>query len=405
MVTRVDLRRIAVPVSQHAADELRPVGLAILGSTGSVGRQTLEVIDQLPDRFRVVTLAAGANVRLLEQQAVKYRPMLVAVEEDVTAGSYFNTSLVTGSDGLIAAATHPDVDIVVTATSGHAAIIPTARAIEAGKTIALANKETIVCAGGLIIELARKHGVEIRPVDSEHSAIWQALGLSDARDVDRLILTASGGPFRDSSLAEMANVTVKQAMAHPTWAMGGKITIDSATMMNKGLELIEAHWLFGIDYDHIDVVVHPESVIHSLVEFADGSQVAQLGLPDMRLPIQYALTYPRHRSSACRRLSLTEVAALHFYEPDSIRFPALRLAREAGVAGETYPTVLSAADDVAVKAFLDGKIGFVDIAHVVERCLTAHEPWPLTDFDAVAEADRWGQRAAVDCVSELVARR
>ncbi|MCC6793402.1 MAG: 1-deoxy-D-xylulose-5-phosphate reductoisomerase [Thermomicrobiales bacterium] len=385
---------MAVPIAEDPPDAVEPVGLAILGSTGSIGCQTLDVVNEHPDRFRVVALAAGANAGLLAQQAVQFRPELVVLDDGHDSGVEMPVPCLQGEAGLIEAATHPDVDIVVTATSGHTAIVPTARAIEAGKSIALANKETIVCAGGLITALAREHGVEIRPVDSEHSAIWQSLGRSTGSDIERLILTASGGPFRELSIEAMRNVTLAQAMAHPTWAMGGKITIDSATMMNKGLELIEAHWLFGVDYNRIDIVVHPESVVHSLIEFVDGSQVAQLGLPDMRLPIQYALTYPRHVNRSGERLSLSRAGALRFFEPDPIRFPALRLAREAGMAGDTYPTVLSAADEVAVKAFHGGRIRFVQIAEVVERCLLEHVPWPLTSFDAVAEADEWGRLAA-----------
>jgi len=291
----------------------------------------LDIVAQFPDRFRVVSLAAGSNAHLLAEQAARFRPQLIALERFEPSNT-FEVPVAVGVNGLIDAALHPDVNIVVTATSGHAAILPTARAIEAGKTIALANKETIVCAGELIVPLARKSGVEIRPVDSEHCAIWQALGRSDGSDIERLILTASGGPFRNFTTVEMMDVTPDQALAHPNWSMGGKITVDSATLMNKGLELIEAHWLFGIPFGRIEVVVHPESVIHSLVEFVDGSLVAQLGLPDMHLPIQYALTFPRHVRSTGRRLSLVEVAALHFAEPDVERFPALRLGREAGEA-------------------------------------------------------------------------
>jgi 1-deoxy-D-xylulose-5-phosphate reductoisomerase len=303
-----------------------------------------------------------------------------------------------GQDGLLAAATDPAVDIVVVATSGHSAIVPTAAAIRAGKTIALANKETIVCAGELILPLAQQHGVEIRPVDSEHSAIWQSLGAANRADIARLILTASGGPFRQTPPAELARVTVAEALSHPTWSMGGKVTIDSATLMNKGLEVIEARWLFSIDYDKIEVLIHPESIIHSLVEFQDGSQVAQLSLPDMRLPIQYALTYPRHEPGPCRRLSLAEIGALHFESPDLDRFPALKLARDAGTAGITYPTVLSAADDVAVDAFVQGRISFPAIIELVSRTLDRHRPeGPLT-WESIAVADHWARDTATSLI-------
>ena len=395
--------RMAIPICTVTPEPDAPFGLAILGSTGSIGRQTLEIVAEHPDRFRVVSLAAGSNAQLLAEQAARFRPQMIALERPDPDVS-FDLPAAVGVDGLTEAATHPDVDIVVTATSGHAAILPTARAIEAGKTIALANKETIVCAGELIVPLARKHGVEIRPVDSEHSAIWQSLGRSDGSDVERLILTASGGPFRQLTTAEMADVTPEQALAHPNWSMGGKITIDSATLMNKGLELIEAHWLFGIPYDRIDVVIHPESVIHSLVEFVDGSHVAQLGLPDMRLPIRYALTFPRHTRSSGRRLSLVETGALHFAEPDPQRFPALRLAREAGTAKQSYPTVLSAADEVAVEAFVQGRIRFTDIAAVVEHTLDKHKPISIRDFGAVEEADEWARRTAARVIDQFERR-
>jgi 1-deoxy-D-xylulose-5-phosphate reductoisomerase len=380
-----------------------PVGIAVLGSTGSVGRQTLDVVSRLPDRFRVVALAAGANHDLLIEQVAQVKPEVVACD-NVNEGdvALAKVTCLSGEEGLIAAATHPDVEIVVVATSGHAAITPTYRAIEAGKTIALANKETIVCAGELIMPLAARHGVEIRPVDSEHSAIWQALGAPRRDDVHRLILTASGGPFRTTPRERLASVTAEEALAHPTWRMGGKITVDSATMMNKGLELIEAHWLFDVPYDKIDILVHPESIIHSIVEFADGSQIAQLSLPDMRLPIQFALTYPEHIGGPCRRLDLAELGSLHFERPDLDRFPALALARQAGERGMTYPTVLSAADEVAVEAFLAGKVSFLGMGEVVEQTLAAHTPEPLSDVEVVFGADAWARRKAAEVVSRLM---
>jgi len=385
-----------------------PIGVAVLGSTGSVGRQTLEVIDHHPQRFRVVALAAGTNVAVLAEQAARYRPDLVAVEESdhrAAPATLDHPRVESGPAGLLAAATHPAADIVVVATSGHAAIQPTYQAVAAGKTIALANKETLVCAGELIVPFAMERGVEIRTVDSEHSAIWQALGgpaVGRARaDVTRLILTASGGPFRQTPLARLATVTVAEALAHPTWRMGGKITVDSATLMNKGLEVIEARWLFGVPDERIEVLIHPESIVHSLVEYADGSQIAQLSLPDMRLPIQYALTYPEHAPSPCRRLSLADVGALHFERPDEARFPALALCRQAAAAGSTYPTVLSAADEEAVAAFLAGDLRFVDIAEVAARVLDAHRPdGPLT-FEAIAEADDWARVAGAEVVRAL----
>ena len=392
------------PIDPGTGPPAGPIGVAVLGSTGSIGTQTLDVIALDPDRFRVVALAAGRDLARLREQVSRFRPDLVVVADGAGAGSLRHRRVLYGEEGLIAAATHPEVQIVVVATSGHAAMLPTYRAIEAGKTIALANKETIVCAGALIVPFAARRGVQIRPVDSEHSALWQALGRSTVAEVSRLILTASGGPFRETAAADLAGVTAAQALNHPTWAMGGKITIDSATLMNKGLEVIEAHWLFGVPYDRIDVVVHPESIVHSLVEFVDGSQVAQLSVPDMRLPIQYALTYPAHRPGPCRRLSLVEVGSLHFAAPDLDRFPALRLAREAGLAGETYPTVLSAADESAVAAFLAGRIGFTEIAEVVARVLDRHRPAGPISFDAIAAADRWARAEAERIAAGLVGR-
>lgn len=377
------------------------IGVAILGSTGSVGRQVLDVIDALPDRFRVVALAARGRSPLFQQQVSRYRPEVAAVADQEGPDPIGAGALVTSTEGLVAAATHPEVDIVVVATSGHDAISPTIRAIELGKTIALANKETLVCAGEIIMPLAAASKTVIRPVDSEHSAIWQAIGTSSPDEISRLLLTASGGPFRTMSMAEMAGVTARQALAHPTWSMGGKITVDSATLMNKGLEVIEAHWLFGMPYDKIDVVVHPDSVVHSIVEFVDGSQIAQLGLPDMRVPIQYALTYPERLPRQGKRLDLATIGALRFEQPDEDRFPALRLARQAGLAGGTYPTVLSAADDEAVAAFLEDVIAFTDVAGIVSDVLDRHTPsGPLT-LDAICAADQWARGTARDIIDSL----
>ena len=303
-------------------------------------------------------------------------------------------------EGLIEAVTHPDVDIVVAATSGHDAIRATWAAIEAGKTIAIANKETIVCAGELIMPLAARHGVEIRPVDSEHSAIWQCLGTGRPGDLARLILTASGGPFLRTPVDELAGVTVERALAHPNWSMGSKITIDSATLMNKGLEVIEAHHLFTVPYDRIEVVIHREQIVHSLVEWDDRTTIAQLSFPDMKLPIQYALTHPRRLSGPCAPIDFRRLTQMSFEELDPAQFPAFRLAREAGLRGATYPTVLSAADEVAVGAFLAGRIGFNEIAAIVELALAAHLPEPVTDLDVVFAVDRWAR----DHADALVAR-
>jgi 1-deoxy-D-xylulose-5-phosphate reductoisomerase len=376
------------------------VGIAVLGSTGSIGRQTLNVIDEHPDRFRVVALAAGSASESFLNQVKRYRPEVAAVFAWTPALETLSSAGALGTEGLIAASTHPSVDIVVVASSGHAAIVPTIRALELGKTVALANKETLVCAGEIIAPLAATNGSPIRPVDSEHCAIWQALDGSPVEQVSRIILTASGGPFRTVPVAKLAQVTAAEALSHPTWSMGDKITIDSATLMNKGLEIIEAHWLFDLPYDQIDVLVHPQSVVHSLVEFVDGGQIAQLGLPDMRVPIQYALSYPDRLNLSTKRLNLAEIGALHFEQPDTERFPSLRLAREAGIAGRTYPTVLSATDDEAVKAFLAGDLRFVDISAVVELVLERHQPMDVT-LESIWEADRWARVAAAEAVTAL----
>jgi 1-deoxy-D-xylulose-5-phosphate reductoisomerase len=380
------------------------VGVAVLGSTGSIGRQTLSVIDEHLDRFRVVALAARVASERFRGQVARYGPEIAAVFEWTPVLRDDMGPVMLGGDGLIAASTHPSVDIVVVASSGHVAIVPTIHALELGKTIALANKETLVCAGEIITRLAAASGTQIRPVDSEHSAIWQAIDDSPIEQVNRIILTASGGPFRMAPATKLAQVTAAEALAHPTWSMGDKITVDSATLMNKGLEIIEAHWLFGLSYDQIDVLVHPESVVHSLVEFVDGGLIAQLGLPDMRVPIQYALTYPGRMKLSTQRLDLAEVGALHFERPDTERFPGLRLAREAGIAGRTYPTVLSAADDEAVKAFLGGDLRFVDIPAAVEVVLEKHQPTDVT-VDSIWEADHWARIAAREAVRAMRSRR
>jgi 1-deoxy-D-xylulose-5-phosphate reductoisomerase len=366
------------------------IGVAVLGSTGSVGCQALEVVDALSDRFRVVALAARTCSRRLLDQVRRYRPDIVAITEMVDARPDTTMRVVTGAESLVLAATHPAVDVVVVATSGHAAIVPTLRAIERGKTIALANKEALVCAGEILIPLAKKHETTIRPVDSEHSAIWQALAGSPVDRVRRVLITASGGPFRTTPLDALAAVTAQEALAHPTWSMGGKITVDSATLMNKGLEVIEAHWLFDLPYDRIDVIVHPQSIVHSLVEFVDGGFMAQLGLPDMKLPIQYALTYPDRAPMTGPRLDLAAINTLHFEKPDEAKFPSLGIARKAGIAGGTYPTALSAADDEAVAAFLHGTLRFVDIPTVIETVLDLHEPQPVS-VESILATDDWAR--------------
>ncbi len=364
------------------------IGVAVLGSTGSIGTQTLDVIAHLGDRFRVVSLAAGGNRELLSRQVATFDPEIVVARSTEPIG---DKRILPTPEGLIEAATHPDVDIVVAATSGHDAIRATWAAIEAGKTIAIANKETIVCAGELIISLAQRHGVELRPVDSEHSAVWQCLMTGNRSDLARLILTASGGPFLNTSQEDLARVTVADALAHPNWSMGSKITIDSATMMNKGLEVIEAHHLFDVPYDQIEVVIHREQIIHSMVEWADRTTIAQMSFPNMKLPIQYALTYPDRVPGPSAAIDFTRIPTMSFENVKPGQFPALALARDAGNRGQTYPTVLSAADEIAVAAFLDGQIAFTEIASVVESALAAHDPLPVTDLDVIHHADIWAR--------------
>ena len=364
--------------------------LAVLGSTGSIGRQTLEVVRAFPERFQVVALAAGSNRELLAQQAREFHPRFV------WAGDLEGWAL-TGSEPLApeAMAAHPEVDLVVVATSGKAGLAPTLEALRAGKRVALANKEVLVMAGELVTAEARQHRATILPIDSEHSAIWQCLE-GEGRDAIRIILTASGGPFRDTPLEELARVTAADALRHPTWQMGKKVTIDSSTLMNKGMEAIEARWLFGVPLERISVVIHKESMVHSLVEFCDGSVKAQLSCPDMRLPIQYALSYPeRWPNPAQPCLELSRVGSLTFHEVDWPRFPCLKLALEAGRRGGTYPAVLCAADEVAVGLFLSRGIGFLDIPRLVGEALEQHRSVSKPSLEEIMAADAWAREKVV----------
>ncbi len=365
--------------------------LAVLGSTGSIGRQTLEVVSAFPDRFEVVALACGENVSLLKEQVAEFKPRLVCTELAAGAKEILGATCLS----LEEIASHPDVDLVVISTSGKAGLGATLAAIRAGKKVALANKEVLVMAGGIVVAEAQKYDAEIVPIDSEHSAIWQCLNGEERRTVSKLILTASGGPFRQSTLAQLAAVTPKDALNHPTWRMGTKVTIDSATLMNKGMEVIEAHWLFDIPYSQIEVVIHPQSIIHSIVEFVDGSAKAQLSLPDMRLPIQYALTHPERWESPFREgIDFGSIVSFDFEPVDLDRFPCLKLAMEAGERGGTYPAVLSAADEVAVELFLAKKIGFPDIAAVVARTLDCHEVISYPSIEDIFAADTWARETA-----------
>lgn len=377
--------------------------VAVIGSTGSVGVQALDVLRRMPDRFVVSALVAHRSADALAEQIRIHHPRLVGIDGPpgaITRPDGRGPTVMTSAEAMMAIATDSETDIVLIASSGHAAIAPTLAALRSGKIVALANKEAIVCAGPLVVAAVRDGSGEVRPVDSEHSALWQSLGHSDGRDVRRLILTASGGPFRQMPLNQMRTVTAAQALAHPTWKMGGKITIDSATLINKGLELIEARWLFGVDPDQLDVVVHPESIIHSLVEFDDASQVAQLSLPDMRLPIQFALTYPDHTASPCRTLSLADVGRLTFERPDLDRFPGLALAHQVMRQGDTFPTVLSAVDEVAVHAFLEGRLAFMGITDAIAAVLARHQPHGPLSIDSIAAADDWARREAEQWIAK-----
>ena len=387
-----------------------PRRIALLGSTGSIGQQTLDVVRCFPEHFQIVALAARSNVELLAQQAQEFHPAFVACFADTPhaakAARAALPGVLLGEDGLLAVATHPDVDIVVAATSGLVGLQPTLAAIRAGKNIALSNKETLVMAGHLVMQAAREQNVSILPVDSEHSAIWQCLHGENTKEIRRLILTASGGPFRLSTPEEVRSVTVEQALAHPTWRMGPKITIDSATLMNKGLEVLEAHWLFDIPYERIEVIVHPESIIHSMVEFIDGSIKMQASLPSMHLPIQHALSYPARLNTAgtglVRELHWPEVARLNFEALDMNRFPCFRLALEAAKRGGTYPCVLVGADEESVALFRAGKISFPAIAELIEAVLDRHQSIEQPDIPAILEATAWARRTALELYGNML---
>ena len=374
--------------------------IAILGSTGSIGQSALSIVDAHPGRLQIVGLAAGENADLFATQIARYQPVIVAMASGAALDRLAEnppgkvTMAGTGRDGLVAVASHPDVDLVLCASSGTDALEAVLAAIELGKTIALANKEILVMAGAIVARAARRRGVAILPVDSEHSAIHQCLHARESAELKRLILTASGGPFRGRSSSELSGVSANDALRHPTWRMGRKITIDSATLMNKGLEVIEAHWLFGVGAEQIDVVIHPQSVVHSLVELVDGSMIAQLGITDMRVPIQYAFSYPGRWSMPTGRLDLVRTGPLEFETPDLEAFPCLRLAYRALEGEESLPVVLNAANEVAVAQFLDGRIGFTAIPHVIESTMNAHRPAEVTTLSAVRRVDAWARERA-----------
>ena len=374
--------------------------LSILGSTGSIGVNTLDIVKQFPERFKVVSLSAGRNRDLLKRQILEFRPKLVSVLDqelsEVLQRELPNVpvEIVYGVEGLIRVATHPEVDQVVSAIVGAVGLIPTLSAIKTGKPIALANKESLVMAGKIMMEEARKNRVQILPVDSEHSAIFQSLLGHQKEDVHRLILTASGGPFRDSPLSRLRDVTVNEALNHPRWTMGKKITIDSASLMNKGLEVIEAHWLFSIPVEKIVVLIHPQSVVHSMVEYVDGSIVAQMGITDMKIPISYALSFPERLSLNLPLLDLSRSEALTFSPPDFQRFPCLRLAYQSIEMGETMPAILNAANEVAVSAFLEGSLKFTEIPPLLQRVMGEHEVKPVHTIEDILKADHWARERA-----------
>jgi 1-deoxy-D-xylulose-5-phosphate reductoisomerase len=382
--------------------------IAVLGSTGSIGRQTLQIAESCPGQLEVVGLAAGRNWPLLVEQVKKFRPAVVAVAGETEAvqlraglGAEYKVEIYTGAEGLEVIASLSEVDTVVTAVTGTVGLSPTVAAIKAGKHIALANKETLVAAGELVMQLADSHGISILPVDSEHSAIWQCLNGEKRAALQKIILTASGGPFREKSLGELAAVTVEMALAHPNWSMGKKITVDSATLMNKGLEVIEAHWLYDVAYESIQVVIHPQSIIHSMVEFVDGSVIAQLGLPDMRLPIQYALSYPDRWESKLPRLDFKNQFGLTFEPPDFERFPCLGLAFAAGRTGGTMPVVLNAANETAVAAFLEKRLSYQGIASLVDEVMNLHRVIRHPDLETVLQVDSWARRQAARLIGKL----
>jgi 1-deoxy-D-xylulose-5-phosphate reductoisomerase len=381
--------------------------IAILGSTGSIGQSALAVVDAHADRLQVVGLAAGENADRLAEQITRYRPRTTAMATGAAVDRLRRQNpngvriAGTGRDGLVAVATQPDVDIVLCASSGTDGLEAVLAAIEHGKTIALANKEVLVMAGAIVTEAAARHGVAILPVDSEHNAIHQCLHGRRAAEIRKLVLTASGGPFRGRSASELEDVTASDALKHPTWRMGRKITIDSATLMNKGLEVIEARWLFGVRADQIDVVIHPQSVVHSMVELTDGSIIAQLGVTDMRLPIQYAFSYPDRWPSPLPTLDLTRAERLDFAVPDRAAFPCLDLACRALEAERSLPVVLNAANEIAVARFLDGRISFSAIPRIIGETMRAHRPSDVPTLAEVRSVDRWARGHADEIAGRL----
>jgi 1-deoxy-D-xylulose-5-phosphate reductoisomerase len=383
--------------------------ITILGSTGSIGCSALDVIEKNPERFQVEALAAGRNIKLLKKQIEKFNPKVIAVSSKESAiklrealNIKCKVKIFYGEEGLKDIASFPSSDIVVSAISGSAGLIPTLAAIEAGKDIALANKETMVMAGKIVNQRAIKKKVKIIPVDSEHSAIFQCLEGHKLQNLRRIILTASGGPFLNFTRSELKKVSLSQTLCHPNWKMGKKITVDSASMMNKGLEVIEAKWLFNLNISDIDVLIHPQSIVHSMVEFIDGTFLAQMGIPDMKIPIAYALTYPERISNDLQFLNLVKTGNLEFHNPDINKFPCLGLAYKAGICGGTAPVVLNAADEVAVAAFMEKKIRFIDLPKIMEKILSLHNSINNPSLDDILQADLWAKRETKKIVERII---
>ncbi|MBI3996869.1 MAG: 1-deoxy-D-xylulose-5-phosphate reductoisomerase [Candidatus Omnitrophica bacterium] len=382
--------------------------VAVLGSTGSIGRNTLDVIASHPDELQLIGIAARSRVDLLAQQLAQFAPAVVSVWEEEKARELSRltgrSQILVGPEGLMALATDPRVDVVVVATSGHDALIPLIRAIQAGKRIALASKELLVMAGELIMRLVKEHGTSLVPIDSEHAALFQCLQGVDPSHIERLVITGSGGALWMKTPAALQTVTRDEVLAHPKWQMGRKITVDSATLMNKGLEVIEARWLFGVPLERIRIVIHPEAAIHALIELVDGTIMAQMSPCDMRLPIQYALSFPTRWANALPRLSLTQMKSLRFFEPDLTRFPCLRLALQAARAGGSACVVLNGANDVAVHAYLDDQIAFLDIPTIIEETLEQHTPAASLTLDEVLSVDAWARRTAQERILQWSTR-
>jgi len=383
--------------------------ITILGSTGSIGMNSLEVIESNPEKYKVLTLGAGRNIELLIRQIERFHPVAVAISDPELANTLRDrikkdsrTEVYSGKEGFVRLAIFEEVDTVISAITGAAGLIPTYEAILAGKTVALANKETMVMAGSLVMDQAKKRGVSILPIDSEHSAILQSLMGHPREDLRRVILTASGGPFRELPIEKMKTVTPAQTLKHPTWNMGQKISIDSATLMNKGLEAIEAKWFFDLTMDQISIIIHPQSIIHSMVEYKDGSILAQLGTPNMITPISYALSYPRHIETSLPPLQFDDIGILSFEKPDTKKFKCLDLALKAAEMGGSMPAVLNGANEIAVDSFLAGKIGFLQISLLIEKTLDAHNTFSIKTIEDVIEADAWARNYAKKQLLELI---